>query len=57
MNKKQSTPEKQTGKTHTNGVAIVIAVIFYIAAFWALCGWAASGYQMDGSSPMASAWR
>ena len=33
MNKKQSTPEKQTGKTHTNGTAIVIAVIFYSAAF------------------------
>ena len=32
MSKKQSSPEKQTGKTHTNGVAIVTAVIFYIAA-------------------------
>ena len=32
MAKKQSTPEKYN--THTNGVAIVVAAVFYIAAFF-----------------------
>ena len=34
MNKKQSNSEKQSTSTHFNGVAITIAVVFYLAAFF-----------------------
>jgi regulator of protease activity HflC (stomatin/prohibitin superfamily) len=43
MNKKGSTPEKQNARIHTSGMAITIALVFYIAAFFGALWMGSSG--------------
>ncbi len=54
MSRKGSTAENKTRNTHTNGIAIVVAAVFYTAGiFRRPSGWTAPGLRPDGPSPMA----